>query len=320
MVPMVKRGDSNRTVNTVEFVDEDEIEEQVDTEKEQMMDENMGTDDNTTSRSKRILKTAVSLFIGNDHTKKTGKYYGRFEENIYLITEDSETIGAFLYAPKTVNKDTQYFVICHGKGCDRYQIRCILDFPVLSEKNNTCLLLIDYRGFADSSGEYTICGVNYDILAAFCYLKEQYNAPSISLIGHSLGTAAVMEYGRFSLEKATDFIPKRIFVISPFTSTLEICREFTLFTFISFFIPNINNIIEESFNYNSVFNARLLGDRLFVFHGSKDKIISLRHGKAIAKAANCPLIITDHSHVNIFTDFSTWENIFKENARSNLNN
>lgn len=263
------------------------------------------------AKTNRIIAYSKCLFLGNEATKKPGSFFTKFRENVYLHTEDSQRIGAFVYKTRVVDDKTRFFVVCHGKGCDRYQAGYFGDFAALAVRCNVCIIMVDYRGFADSTGEYTIEGVNYDILAAFRHLSDVYGAREISLVGHSLGTAVALEYCRFARGRREDVLPRKVYLIAPFTSTVEVCRDFKVFFIFSYLVPTLASTLENGFNYDSISNARHVCDRLFIFHGSNDGIISVEHSRRIAQAAKCPLTVTDHDHLNIFSDQCTWKSIFK---------
>lgn len=261
------------------------------------------------SEENKILTPIKRLFLGYESTQKSVKAYENFEENIYLQTKDNEKIGAFIYKPKIINGKTAFFIFCHGKGCERADVSKVCDFERISNLYNACFVIIDYRGFGDSSGEYTIKGVNYDVLAAYEYLINNFNPSTISIIGHSLGSAVALEYGKFSKELNVN-MPARIYCLAPFISTIDICKDFKLiFSFLLFFIPRLEIIIKKEFNYDNLENARFISNNIFIFHGSNDKIINLNHGKAVAGVSQAKFIETKHTHISIFTDENTWKSI-----------
>ena len=51
----------------------------------------------------RIIKTAKRLILGNEGTRKGETFYERSPNNIYLTSDDGERIGAFYYAPRTID-------------------------------------------------------------------------------------------------------------------------------------------------------------------------------------------------------------------------
>lgn len=258
----------------------------------------------------KVIRYSKRLFLGNEITKKISSYYNKYSENMYLQTEDAETIGAFFYKPRTITTDTQYYIVCHGKGCDRYQAGLFGNLAKVVDLHNVCLIMPDYRGFGDSTGEYTIEGVNYDILAAYRYLVDAYGAKSIGIVGHSLGTAVALEYGKFAKLHRPECLPSRIVCMAPFTSTVDICKDFKVYLLLSFLIPNLEAKIRKEFNYDSISNSSHVKDRLHIIHGAGDDIISHEHGRRIASAAGCPITVTDHTHLTIFNDIGVWNIVF----------
>lgn len=261
----------------------------------------------------RIILYAKRLFIGSESLRFDTSLYRKYPNNIYIKTCDDQNIGAFIYAPEETNKETQYFVICHGKGCERTQVDAFVDFYTLSKANNAVFLLLDYRSFGDSSGEYTIKGVNYDVLAGIEYLRERFAIQDVSIVSHSLGTAIALEYGRFALRERRDCMPKKIFCLAPFTSTIEIVKDFRIFSLFKLFVPFLEEKIEREFNYRSLSNAKHLKDILYVFHGSNDTVVLRKHGDKIHEESKCFYKVTNNNHINIFNDFSIWSEILEIN-------
>lgn len=256
-----------------------------------------------------ILHAIKDIILGNTASRRSRKFYSMISHNLYLTTDDGVSIGSFIFKPKEINEDTQYFIMCHGKGGSRYEVAYFFDFMSMAQQNNAVVLLIDYRSFGDSEGVYSIDGVNYDVKAAFDYLHREYKTTRISLVGHSLGCAVALEYMRFAKAELGLGIPHRVFVLSPFTSTVEILSEFKLFHVFSYFLPTLPQFITTNFNYTNVSNAKGLGDRLMVFHGAHDTIIPPEHGRLVAQSAECPFYTTQNNHVNIFCDKNVWSNI-----------
>ncbi|KAI4293021.1 abhydrolase domain-containing protein 12 [Pancytospora philotis] len=257
-----------------------------------------------------ILNAAMRVFLSFDATKRPRGFFEKFEHNIYLTTEDGLSIGAFLFGPESTDAATRFFVLCHGKGCSRYEASYFMDFKSAAAEHNVCLLLLDYRAFGDSEGEYTIEGVNRDLLAAFAYLRTHYGAAHVSLVGHSLGCAIAMEFAHHAVTVLGLQELDRVFLLAPFSSTLAICRDFAAFNLLSFFIPDLPQLVAESFNYENAAKAAAVGKRLYVFHGLKDTVIKASHGEEVAAAAQCEIEFTQHRHIDIFYDPALWKRIF----------
>ncbi|KAI5149275.1 hypothetical protein ENBRE01_0808 [Enteropsectra breve] len=263
-------------------------------------------------RPSRLIKYCKALFLSNGSTHRKSSFYKKHPENIYLETEDGETIGAFLYKPVSVNSSTHFYVLCHGKGCDRYHTAALFDgFEMFCALKNAVILVLDYRGFGDSTGKFSISGANIDVLEAFKYLRMVYRAERINIIGHSLGTAIALEYAKFSRTHCPEYVPKKIVLLAPFSNTIEICRDFKLFQLFTFLIPRLENKIKKEFYYDSVENAKSVSEGLHIFHGEKDRIIHIKHAEKISEASACSLVRTKHTHLTIFTDKSLWDKIIE---------
>jgi len=258
-----------------------------------------------------IIHYCYKLILGNSYTKKPKEFYMKYKQNIYIETEDGETLGAFLYEPSQITPETQFILFCHGKSTDRFHTSEFFpDFGGFSESRNCVILLMDYRDFADSTGSFHINTVNHDILAFMKFMKARYRTENISIVAHSFGTAITLEYCKYiSQTQNSQHLPKCVFLLAPFSSTLNICREFKLYSLLSFIFPDLDKIIIEECNYDNVANSDVVSDRLFLFHGKTDNIIPTAHSVKIQERSNCPLFISEHSHLTIFTDWPVWDQI-----------
>jgi hypothetical protein len=106
-------------------------------------------------------------------------------------------------------------------------------------------------------------------------------------------------------------MPEIVFCLAPFSSSIEICKDFLMYKVLSHLIPEIGLEIQRRFGYDCVGNSKLLGNRLYLFHGIKDKTIDIRHSIMIYRNTGCHMTITGHDHQNIYTDTQLWEEMVK---------
>lgn len=144
--------------------------------------------------------------------------------NIILTTSDNTTIGAWFilsdtfYAkaydspfspstslssplsPASISSALRLFptvIFFHGNAGTRAVPFRIKTYNTFTSRLNTNVLVIDYRGFADSEGTPSESGLNLDAHAAWDWAIENGADPEdLILIGQSLGTAAATSLAR----------------------------------------------------------------------------------------------------------------------------
>lgn len=258
----------------------------------------------------RVFVYDFARYVLLNPQRSTLLSYEKSPGNLYLTTFDGERIGAYLIQPSEINESTIFFIVCHGKGCDRHQAT---DYGNLRAKasQNICFLVIDYRGFGDSTGTFTKDGVNLDLDAAFDFIRSNFKTTKIFLLGHSFGSAIALEYCQYLKNSNPKNLPEKTFCLASFTSTIEICREFTLFRILNFFFPNVGEGIAKELNYNNIESAKVISDSLILIHGIKDRLVRYHHSKTISEVSGAELVLTDHDHLTVFSDLANWDKIFK---------
>ena len=116
-----------------------------------------------------------------------------------------------LLIPQIIDLNTNYFIVCHGKGIDRIDATNLADLRSFYDKN-AVFLVIDYRGFGESTGKFKVGDINIDLDAAIKFLQNKFKAKKINLIGHSLGSAIVIQYCNYLVETGKSFYPETRFI------------------------------------------------------------------------------------------------------------
>lgn len=84
----------------------------------------------------------------------------------------------------------------HGNGATRALARRVQYYKEFTSRLRANVLAIDYRGFADSTGEPSEPGLLRDARAAWDWLISQgANERDILIMGHSLGTGVTAQLG-----------------------------------------------------------------------------------------------------------------------------
>jgi uncharacterized protein len=147
-------------------------------------------------------------------------------------------------------------------------------------------LLIDYPGYGKSEGYATIATTRaaadgaLEVLAKHLHTAPDKLEPLLNVLGHSWGTAVALDF-------ATRHSAQRIVLIAVFTTLRE---EAALVVG-----GPLSYLLSE--NYDNLSCLRELGrrsppPRVEIFHGTKDDIIPVRMGRALA--ANFPGFVKFH--------------------------
>ncbi|KAI0351425.1 alpha/beta-hydrolase [Trametes cingulata] len=170
--------------------------------------------------------------------------------NFKLTTSDNVTIGAWfvlsepfyqslrtsspgpLEQPslKTVqealraNPTILYF---HGNAATRAAPLRIQHYSSFSSRLRVNVLVIDYRGFADSEGIPSEPGLTEDAKTAWRWVLEHGAKPEdIMLVGHSLGTGVTSRLATWLAQEGVK--PRGVALLAPFTSLATLVETYDL--------------------------------------------------------------------------------------------
>ncbi|KAI9637095.1 Alpha/Beta hydrolase protein [Dioszegia hungarica] len=179
--------------------------------------------------------------------------------NFYLETADGKRIGIWHILPRSVYQTvtgglpprepfgkevyekalTQRPTILffHGNAANRavpYRIRI---YTALSQQLDCNVIVTDYRGFGDSTGNPTPVGLIIDARTVYDYVTStidrqriprqgdaEAGKADILLMGHSLGTGVICLTERL----------RAVVLVSPFTSMMDVIQDYTTLAFLHF--------------------------------------------------------------------------------------
>lgn len=193
---------------------------------------------------------------------------GLVYETVELKTADGENLhGWFVPAPEA----TATVLFFHGNAGN---ISNRMEYLLMFHRLGYNTLIIDYRGYGQSSGAPSEKGTYRDAEAAWQYLTEQKNiAPSrVVLFGESLGGAVASWLA--AREK-----PAVLVLASAFTSVPDMAAEI---------YPFLPVRLLSLFEYNTEDHLRAVTSPVFVAHSRKDEIVPFAHGKALYDSAPEP--------------------------------
>lgn len=189
-------------------------------------------------------------------------------EEVRLHTPDGQTLSAW-YVPSEAGSRTILF--CHGNaGNISHRLATLQMFH---ELGLNCLI-VDYRGYGQSSGKPTEEGTLIDIKTSWNWLIENKNISrdQIILFGRSLG-------GSIAAIVANDVEPVGLVLESTFTSYGDVAAHYYPYLPVRWF---------TRFEYNTLEAVKAIPCPLLVIHSPDDEIIPYKFGQRIFEAASEP--------------------------------
>ena len=202
---------------------------------------------------------------GYDYTPSD---YGLDYEKVSLSTPDGVTLAGW-YVPAEGAEWTVLF--CHGNAGN---ISHRLDTLKMFHELGLNCLIVDYRGYGDSTGKPTEAGTKIDMLAGFQWLieKKGIRPEQIILFGRSLG-------GSVAAMIAKDIKPGALVLESTFTSFDDVG---------SHYYPWLPVRLFSRFSYNTLEAVKQVTCPVLIIHSPDDEIIPYKFGQRIFAAANEP--------------------------------
>lgn len=199
--------------------------------------------------------------------------YGLEYEAVSLSTPDGVTLAGW-FVPAEGAKRTVLF--CHGNAGN---ISHRLDTLQMFHELGLNCLIVDYRGYGDSTGRPTETGTKIDMLAGFQWLIEEkgLRPEEIILFGRSLG-------GSIAAMIAKDVDPAGLVLESTFTSFNDVG---------AYYYPWLPVRLFSRFDYNTLEAVRQVTCPVLVIHSPEDEIIPCKFGQQVFAAANEPKQFAD---------------------------
>jgi len=199
--------------------------------------------------------------------------YGLEYEAVSLATPDGVALVAW-FVPAEGAERTVLF--CHGNAGN---ISHRLDTLKMFHELGLNCLIVDYRGYGQSTGKPTEIGTKIDILAGFQWLIEEkgMRPEEIILFGRSLG-------GSVAAMISKDVHPAALVLESTFTSFDDVGAHY---------YPWLPVRLFSRFEYNTLEAVKEVTCPVLVIHSPDDEIIPYKFGQQIFAAANEPKQFAD---------------------------
>ena len=189
-------------------------------------------------------------------------------EELRIMTADGEQLHGW-FVPAADARGSVLFL--HGNAGS---IVHRLDWLPLFQRLRLSALLVDYRGFGQSTGRPSEAGTHADAEAAWRHLTEARGIPAarIVVMGESLGAAVAARL-------AARARPAALVLHSAFTSAPDLAADL---------YPFLPARQLTRYAYDTLAAVRELRCPLLVAHSPGDEIVPLAHGRRLYEAASVP--------------------------------
>ncbi|KAI0823166.1 alpha/beta-hydrolase [Trametes gibbosa] len=229
--------------------------------------------------------------------------------NLKLVTSDNVTLGAWfilgepvfqtlraasttplgqpsLQTVEDALKTLPTILYFHGNAATRAAPTRIRHYSAFTSRLKANILVIDYRGFADSDGIPSEEGLTEDAKAAWHWALSHGAQPeNILLFGHSLGTGVTSRLATWLAHEGVK--PRGVALLAPFTSLAAVVETYDLAGFPllqplqSFAIGRklLKKLVHHEFDTLSV--VKDINVPVFIAHSQNDVDIPLSHSRTI---------------------------------------
>ena len=205
--------------------------------------------------------------VGRDDAT-TPRTHGLAFETVQLATEDGERLNAWwVSAPEPRGA----VLLFHGNAGD---MAARIDYLKMFNRLGYATLIIDYRGYGQSTGKPSEAGTYLDALAAWTWLTGTRGmAPAdVVIFGESLG-------GAVATWLAARHPPRALVLASTFTSLNDLGAEV---------YPFLPVRLISRFSYDSRARIGSIRAPVLVMHSRDDDLIPFAHGQRLFAAAGEP--------------------------------
>jgi abhydrolase domain-containing protein 12 len=210
----------------------------------------------------------------------------------------------------------------HGNAATRAFSSRIQSIKAFSSRLGANVLIIDYRGYGDSSGTPSEAGLVTDAKAAFDWLVSHGNkAEDILIVGHSLGTGVS---GQLAVQFGKEGVECKGFVLlSPFTSIVRLLNDYNMFGIIPLtrpisLIPGAAELLERVVvhRFDTLQAVPNITVPVLIAHAENDWDISDAHADILFQAFLDPILTTVESPQNSLpVSPESWHELTEQHAR-----
>ncbi|AYV78395.1 MAG: alpha/beta hydrolase family protein [Edafosvirus sp.] len=176
------------------------------------------------------------------------------------------SINAIIITPQ-IKKSDKYIIFSHGNGSNVSTHHNYL--KSFSNEFGVTVICYDYPGYGLTEGEPSEDSCFESLVTIIEYVSKLTDSKNIILMGHSLGTAVIIDY--VSKNKWTN----PVILISPFKSIPEVYSKFHIIVYLT-----------KKYRFDSGSKLKNVICPVKIFHGEEDKIVNISHGKYLYEHLN----------------------------------
>ncbi|XP_077175147.1 protein ABHD12B isoform X2 [Paroedura picta] len=251
---------------------------------------------------KFVYLSFLSFPFGVDFQKP--EVYLNHTINFYLTPEPGVTFGIWHALPDNRRKeaegkdhswheeiladDNPVIIYLHGNGGNRATSHRVRFTKVMSDANFH-VLAVDYRGYADSTGEPSETGFTTDVLFLYHWVKARSGNSTVVLWGHSIGTGISTNVARVLKEKE-GIVVDAVILEAPFTNirdaaaTIPMTKMYRKFPGFEYLI--LDTMARAGMYFSSDRNVQVLSSPLLILHSEDDFMIPISHSKKLFEIAH----------------------------------
>jgi uncharacterized protein len=221
------------------------------------------------------IRQAHYIFVPERDIKVTPADFQLNYQDIYIpvSTETGKTEKIHGWWIPNANKNAKTLLYLHGNSVS---VGANAEHATRLHNLGFSVLLIDYRGFGRSEGEFPSESQVYeDAQTAWNYLVKEQKARNIFIYGHSLGGAVAVDLAVHHPEAAG------LIVESSFTSLLDLASHYPWTQF--FPMPLL-----LTQRFDSLSKVKYLKVPVLFIHGTADQTISFQMSQRLFAAAPAP--------------------------------
>lgn len=204
-------------------------------------------------------------------------------DDIYLETEDGETIHGWHLKPNQKSKGIVYFL--HGNA---ENISTHTGSAVWLIEEGYEIFALDYRGFGKSTGSPDLQGALIDIKKGYEWVisEEGANQHNVFILGQSLGAALTLSFASHTPDLEAHV--KGIIVDAGFPSFRGIANEKLSEVWLTWPLQYpLSWLIPSQYDSDKLISS-IAPVPLLVIHSTNDAIIPYHHGEKIYQQASSP--------------------------------
>ena len=195
-------------------------------------------------------------------------------ERVTIATEDGEQLAAW-WVPAPAGQQRGAVLLFHGNAGNIVER---IDYARMFFDMGYATLLVDYRGYGESTGEPSEQGTYRDGMASWRWLTQTrgIKPAEIAIFGESLGGGvATWLAARLAMHEQ----PRALIVASTFSSVPDLGAEV---------YPWLPVRWLSRIRYDNIANIKAVKAPVLVAHSAQDDIIPYAHGRRVFAAASQP--------------------------------